>query len=354
MVTWRISALVLLAGGCGSRAGDHYELRVHPTAAATAGATSLHIDLRRSDGSDSRGVDVALPRPTPSPPWVLDVQSGAWGAAPFDTAVEARSAQGAVARGTGTPAAGVIDVQLADVTRADGGMDLAFTDGVVSDLAIADASAPDLIVDLAAPPDLACVVQKLAANADADTIIGPGAPMLNFGGAATANVGVGISSVGLFRFDVTALPANARIQAIRLAFTFVPKSTDCAPACGLCNFDATGTVSLFYLRGDWAELGATWINYDTNKPWSANGASQGGVDRSAAPIANAQHMAMTNTAIDVQAADFGALPMWRTGNKISFALVPSNGAVFVIATRENPNQGCGNNAAPHLEIDWCP
>jgi hypothetical protein len=344
----------LLGAGCRSGGGEHFELRVHPTAAAQAGATSLEVDLARSDGSDSRSTTLALPSPTPSPPWLLDVQTGAWGAAAFGVVVTASGANGAISRGVGQPAAGVIDVQLADLAASDGGTDLAPRDG-----GAADGGMPDLVVplpDLRPLPDLQCGTNKLVAFAEADNTLAPMSPDLNFGTLTVANVGVGVSTNGLFRFDIAALPVNARIVKVRVVFAYAAKSANClGQACSSCDaLEMPGTLSMFFARSDWVESTSTWNQYDTNKSWGAAGCTQAGVDRSNAPVATGQHAVTMDTAFDINPNHFAEVGVWRSGNKLSVELVPSNGVVAIIATRENANEGCGVYPKPTLEIDYCP
>ncbi len=345
MVTRAAVAFAAALSGCGGGGGQHYELRVHPTAAARADGKHLAIILTRTDSGETAAVDVALPSPTPAPPWTLDVQTGAWGEAPITASVEARGDAGAIARGSGAPVGAVIDVTLADVvTAGDGGTDSG-----------ADAAAPDLSMpDLAPPPDLQCPVTTLSIPAQADTIIGPGAPNLNFGGGHTCNVGVGIGSNGLFRFSVAALPQNAKVQSMRLVLTFAQHSTDCANNCGPCSFDASGAIGVFWMRNDWKENTATWNVRDTNLAWGAPGASQGQIDRSGMPIVVAQHVAQTSMAIDLPPAAFADLATWRSNDQVSFELTASNGAVFVIASKESVQEACAMFAGPVLEIGYCP
>lgn len=121
-----------------------------------------------------------------------------------------------------------------------------------------------------------------AANAAvvADTTLYIVKPAGNFGGAPTANCGAyGSIANGLpclFRFDLSAIPANATIHAA----TFRLYST--AQAGG-----PTGDYALYALLRPWTEMGATWATTDGVTSWSSGGANAPGVDREAIASASA-------------------------------------------------------------------
>src|SRR5262249_18225407 len=143
--------------------------------------------------------------------------------------------------------------------------------------------------------------------------------------------------VGLFRFDLTALPSTAQVQAARVELTFAATSSACSNNCGSClGIEHTGNLALFYLRSDWNESMATWNQATAGLPWGSAGASQGGVDRSSVPVALATHQAGASETLTIDASALADLNgVWRRTNQVSFELVPSNFAVFVIATRES-------------------
>jgi hypothetical protein len=348
--------LLVALCGCHGDGGRHYLLQVTPTARAES-ADTLALTLRRSDDSEMRDYRFGL-HAGMSAPWLLDVQTGAWGAAPIEVTVEAQSANSAVARGSGTPAGDTIAVTLMDVGPPG--------DGSVDDLAPPpDLSSPDLssLPDLSSPdltplPDLSCPVTALLAPLLADASIAGSSPTLNFGIGAVANVGVAVASVGVFRFDVHALPLAAKIRAVRLRLSYAKNSSACNTSCGTCNgIDASGLLALFYLRSDWVENQCTYNMATSTAPWGSPGASLANVDRSAASIATVNHTANQDVAFDVDPSAFAALnTTWRANDQISFAVVPSNGAVEVLATKEWDNCPVAGTVptAPSLEIDYCP
>jgi hypothetical protein len=214
---------------------------------------------------------------------------------------------------------------------------------------IADA-APDGAVDAS------CI--SLALLAQADTVITSSTPNLNFGSGPVANVGTGINSVGLFRFDVTALPTSARIQSAHLELTFAARSSACANNCGSCmSIEHSGNLALFYLRSDWTESMATWNQATAGLAWGAAGASQSAIDRSATPVAMITHQPAASESLSIDASALADLNgVWRRSNQVSFELVPSNFGVFVIATRESAAEACvaGGYGPARLVVEYCP
>src|SRR5262249_16799071 len=157
-----------------------------------------------------------------------------------------------------------------------------------------------------------------------------------------------VGTVGIFRFNVAMLPPTAHIQSVEVVFTFAEKSNQCAMACGSCvGVEHAGTLSLFAMRSDWVETEATWNHASNNSLWAAPGASQGGVDRSVAPVATVTHAPGTSERMQVGAAAFPDLNrLWRQNDRISFELVPSAAAVMIVATRESGADGCTPGGYP--------
>jgi len=205
--------------------------------------------------------------------------------------------------------------------------------------------------------DASCAL-TFAALAQADTILTSSSPGLNFGSGPLANVGTGINSVGVFRFDVTALPSTARILSARLELTFAATSSACSPNCGSClGIEHVGNLALFYMRSDWSESMATWNQATAGLPWGAAGASQSAIDRSATPVAMTTHQPGASETIAIDASALADLNgVWRRTNQVSFELVPSNFGVFVIATRESAAEACvaGGYGPARLAVEYCP
>jgi hypothetical protein len=343
-VVRRLAPLALLAAGCGGGSGSIYEVRVTPTAEARAQAARLDLTLRRTDDGDRADYTLPLPSPTPAPPWTVTVDTRSWGPAPIAAdAAAILPSGGVIARGSGSPVGSVIDVLLEQVVGSDGG---------VFDLRMPDLR-PDLVVlpDLATLPDLSCGAITVRAAASADTILVSGS-VQNFGTGPVMNVGTGINSVGLLRFDVSALPVGKAAVALRLTLHAAHASSSCAANCGSCDaIEKAGNLAAFFLRSDWVEGTTNW-----NVPWASPGAGQGAVDYDVTPIALVAHVAGADTTFATGGAVLADLPTWRSGNLLSFKLQPSNGAVAVAATREWAAENCKNLmiTAAALEIDYCP
>lgn len=214
----------------------------------------------------------------------------------------------------------------------------------------------------AAPPDAGtdagCALARVSGEAIADTILASGVPDLAFGGGEVANVGVGVNSVGLFRFGLAGLPAGADVRAARAIFSYVATSSACSPSCGSCDaIESPGDLTLFYARNDWDEDHATWNQRATGATWATAGAAQAGVDRSETPIATVRHVARSGETFEIDTDDLADLDgRWRQGDEISLEMLPSAGAVFVIATTENATEGCtpGGYGTARIEVDYCP
>lgn len=240
---------------------------------------------------------------------------------------------GDVGGGPGMPDAGV--------DAAGGGLD-----------AGADATAAD------AAADAACQMIRVAAPVLADTILGAQTPELNFGNGPVMNVGTGIDSIGILRFDVSALPANAEARAARVVLSAALSSIACGSeeSCVPCgHIEADGNLSLLYLRSDWVEAQASWNSRMEDQPWSTPGAGGAGVDRSEDAVALVRHEASAGETFELDSDRLGDLRLWRVGNEVSFVLVPSMGGVFVLASRESAAEDCvdGGYPVPRLEVDFC-
>jgi len=206
--------------------------------------------------------------------------------------------------------------------------------------------------------DASCAVWTLTVSAEADTFLNPASPDTPYGAVPIANVGTApASGVGLFRFDVTALPAAALIQGARVDFAFAAQSSNCIANCGSCGmFDHAGTLALHFLRSDWGESHATWNQPDVGRTWGAPGASQAGVDRSSTPLATVMHQPSASERFQIDGPMLQSFGVWRQNERISFALVGSNSAVMIVATRESAAEACvpsGYQPAKML-IYYCP
>jgi hypothetical protein len=189
----------------------------------------------------------------------------------------------------------------------------------------------------------------------ADGIVIAGAPDSTFAALPVANVSSGLGSVGLFRFTVAPGLSDATLLGARLTFTYAAQSTSCASGCGSCSgIDMPGSLALFPMRSDWVERSVTFNARAAGQPWGAPGASLAGVDRAATPVATIDYPDDSSVTFTLDAAQVATLWEWAQGDQLSVQLLPTNGAVFVIAAREYAGEGCGDLPSPRLEIDFCP
>jgi hypothetical protein len=230
----------------------------------------------------------------------------------------------------------------------------------LADLAVPDQAAPDRLAPGEPVPDRACTPSslKLEPVADACLVSGP-ADNINFGAATICNIGVAVGAVGIFRFDLSSLPSTAKIQDLKLRLAYAARAEACATGCGSCDsLEKAGTLQVAFLRSDWPEAHVTWRNRAYNdpslgpRPWAGPGA--GGVGDSSQPVASIAH-AVRQEAVFSGGDLLGQLGVWRAGNAVSFRVIPTNGAVFIAAMREQPEKGCPESyPRPLLEISYCP
>lgn len=198
------------------------------------------------------------------------------------------------------------------------------------------------------------IVKSVEIPAEADSCSASGAAAgIKYGAFSICNIGTAINTAGIFRFS---LPPTGTIFYLSLNIAHATKSNECAPSCGSCGFiEHDGLLTLAYMRSDWSEADATWVNRGTD-PWGSDGASAVGVDRSPT-IATVDHSKFQAAVFDSQQhpAMIAILGTWRTINQLSFHLLPANGAVFVAATRHQPGTDCPapGYARPTLTVAYC-
>jgi hypothetical protein len=110
------------------------------------------------------------------------------------------------------------------------------------------------------------------------------------------------------------------------------------------------------MRSDWDEMQATWNRRAKGLAWQAAGASAVGLDRSLDEIAHVGHQPGFVDTLELDPSSLADFALWRAGDDLSFLLVPSAGAVSVIASGESAVEGCvpGGYPPPRLEVDFCP
>jgi hypothetical protein len=172
----------------------------------------------------------------------------------------------------------------------------------------------------------------------ADSTIRNTLPGVNFGSATNVMAGYGGAGPalrrGLFRFDLSSIPANATVSNV--TFNVV----------GISSY-AHDYFILSRLLTNWDEAGVTWNNRTTTMPWSVPG-GQSGVDffgsfssyalLSAPGITNQ----FTDDALDQDAGLVYDVQLWITNPAQNFGWIltglneNSNGTFIAVGSRENP------------------
>ena len=178
-----------------------------------------------------------------------------------------------------------------------------------------------------------------------------------YGKDTVCNIGVGINSRGIFRFDMSALPAEAKIQQMKLSLGYAAIDTACGATstCVSCDsIEKAGTLQLAYMTSTWVEAQTTWTLAKTGVAWDKPGAS--GASDLGTPVAAVAHTPKQAVVFDSSAnsAMLTQLDTWKLNKQISLQVIPTNGAVFIAATRESGSKGCSAYSKPSLEISYCP
>ncbi len=155
----------------------------------------------------------------------------------------------------------------------------------------------------------------------ADTYLSSWNPDTNYGSSTIAALRPGVMPA-LFRFDLSALPANAAITQAELSVYTAGRSNE-----------NTLTAAAYRLLRAWEEMQATANIAKTGQPWSAplaNGAS----DRESTALSSASLAAMGWTTFDVTAAARG----WQSNPAANFGLLlaatSTNAVQYSLASRE--------------------
>jgi hypothetical protein len=223
-----------------------------------------------------------------------------------------------------------------------------------------DAAAVDAPVDAMMPVDGGpCTpAAPVQTGVMQDTVILSTQPMMSFGSLPVLNVGVTGGGIGLYKFNLSAVPTTARIQSVQVTFPFAQSSNQCSPSCGSCTpLEQPGDLSMFFMRSDWSDTTTNWDFRDSGLFWGSPGASGSGIDRDATPATAMSHARSASPMLIVTGAALDGVARWRTiDNLLSVQLVPSNGAVFICSARESANEACatGGWGAAKMTITYCP
>ncbi|MBN8231194.1 right-handed parallel beta-helix repeat-containing protein [Corallococcus macrosporus] len=152
-----------------------------------------------------------------------------------------------------------------------------------------------------------------------DATLSESSPTLNGGADGLIRLdrdyptGSGKTSNGLLRFDVSAIPATATVQSVRLTFN-------------VRNATTGEGYSVFAAGRAWNEAQATWTLAATGSPWSAAGA-RGAADRGAVSFATLLPGATGSYGVDFNAAGIAAVQGWvaNPATNLGFVLdAPTN------------------------------
>jgi hypothetical protein len=138
------------------------------------------------------------------------------------------------------------------------------------------------------------------------------------------SIGLEPEAKALLRFDLSPLPAGARVTAASLSLSIA----DQAP---------TATYSIVAMLRAWSETGATWSTQDGFVAWDIPGA-EGPADRTTSPFASATFL-VGPAKLDLNAQGVQWVDDWVHGVRPNqgFAVVGANGDNIAIYRREDPN-----------------
>jgi hypothetical protein len=178
----------------------------------------------------------------------------------------------------------------------------------------------------------------------ADTRLNSVAPTMSAGSATPLYLLRGV--VGLFRYDVSAIPSNATLAAAELRVVY--PALACGAGCGSCSVgDSSCPVRLYAMSSDWDEASATWKSRRTGVDWPNPGGI--GSDRSSL-LVEILHAAEQDSVFPIPPEQLATLWSWRMGNLLTVRLEPDG--LFVVASRETAPV-C-TYQAPSLVLTYCP
>jgi len=238
---------------------------------------------------------------------------------------------------------------LSDLSR-DAGPDSGATDATMD--AGPDAPQDGGPQDSGPCADGGAAVVETATPSNADTIILPTSPTLNWGDLTVANASEALPSAALLRFTVSAAAAAAfnggRVVSVEFTLTRVLNDTACGGSCP----SAAGTLTIQPLTTNWAEgdgktgSGASWNTRNGSAAWTQPGALGVGTDIAAADASVAFDGNGLSVSLTLPGAAFSS---FVASSQVAIRIAPSGGAIFVIATRENTTY-----TKPSMKVTYCP
>ncbi|MEI6595041.1 MAG: Ig-like domain-containing protein, partial [Bacteroidota bacterium] len=151
-----------------------------------------------------------------------------------------------------------------------------------------------------------------------------------------------------FGFNTSTIPSSATLNSSTLQLTFsgFTYSSSTTP------FPAT----VYELKRNWTETGATWTNYAASTPWGTSGAASSGTDFIATPFAKSSAPTATKVSGDTMNIPVTSLVQdWRSGTNTcyGFLLVPtSNGTSTPTCNYHSINNTTNTRYKPKLILNY--
>jgi hypothetical protein len=187
--------------------------------------------------------------------------------------------------------------------------------------------------------DAACTTKSVLAVADAPIFMS--LPTQDLSKLGVVTVGSDLTSVGVFKFDVTTLPAG--YNSLTLVLAYGAHDDNCNSPCGSCDaIDIGGTFDVYPMRSDWQELvattkGVTWNDLYSTVPWQVPGAL-GAQDRGA-KLGTFPHTKDQDTQVRIAGTALAETALWIRSNLVSFQVVNvalgAGGAKLVVRSHEH-------------------
>lgn len=145
----------------------------------------------------------------------------------------------------------------------------------------------------------------------------------NYGNDTKMTVDGSPDEAGLFRWDVSAIPAGSTVNSVSIEFTVTSSSKE--------------TYEVYALERAWDELSATWQQYADGVDWSGAGAT-GGSDADSAVLGSMSPASKGTYRINLNAAGIAAVQEWVGDPSHNYGIIIkdyNNSKAFEIATSES-------------------
>jgi hypothetical protein len=158
----------------------------------------------------------------------------------------------------------------------------------------------------------------------------------NYGNDSKMSIDGSPDEAGLFRWDVSAIPAGSTVSSVSIEFTVTSSSKD--------------TYQVYALERAWDELAATWLQYADGAAWSDDGAS-GASDADSAALGSISPTSKGTYRINLNDAGKAAVQAWINDADQNYGIIIKdydNSKAFTIATSEAKTA----SQRPKLIIDY--